>query len=113
MEEKNEPVALADPKSAQERDNALFDAIGKGKRRKKRRRVIVWVLILALIAGGLYAAVRFGRAKVKERVDANNISTRIPRRCVCPTASRSMRSSSTWASGSTRATILPRWSRPR
>ena len=75
MDEKKEPVALADPKSAQERDNALFDAIGKGKRRKKRRRVIVWVLILALIAGGLYAAVRFGRAKVKERVDANNIST--------------------------------------
>ena len=75
MDEKKEPVALADPKSAQERDNALFDAIGKGKRRKKRRRVIVWVLILALIAGGLYAAVRFGRAKVKERVDASSFST--------------------------------------
>ena len=76
MDEKKESsaqkTAVAD---TVDRDAELFDAIGKGKRKKHRRRIVLLVLLLALIAGGLYAAVRFGRAKVKERVDASANST--------------------------------------
>ena len=76
MDEKREATALAEkPTPADDRDRELFDAIGKGKRKKKRRRIIVLVVVLALIAGGLYAAVRYGRAKVKERVDASAVTT--------------------------------------
>ena len=51
-----------------ERDQELFDAIGKGKKRKKARRWITAIVIIALIAGGLTAAVLYGQKKVKEQM---------------------------------------------
>ena len=56
--------------SEQDRDQKLFDAIGREKRKKRTRRVVVLIVVLALVAGGLYAAVRYGRAKVKEQVSS-------------------------------------------
>ena len=78
MDEKRGSTAVAPEANASaDRDKELFDAIGKGKRRKKRRRIIVLVIVLALVAGGLYAAVRFGRAKVKEQVSSMGSTTTV------------------------------------
>ena len=62
-----EKTAAETQTTAEDRDRELFDAIGRGKKKRRTRRIIVLVVVLALIAGGLYAAVRFGRAKVKDK----------------------------------------------
>ena len=58
-----------------ERDQALFDAIGKDKKRRKRRAWITAVVIVALVAAGLTAAVIYGQKKVRDRVDSMNVSS--------------------------------------
>ena len=75
MDEKREAGASAQTADGRDRDQELFDAIGKQKRRKRVRRTVVLIVILALVAGGLYAAVRYGRAKVREQVDSLSTST--------------------------------------
>ena len=58
-----------------ERDQALFDAIGKDKKRRKRRAWITAVVIVALVAAGLTAAVIYGQKKVRDRVDSMNVGS--------------------------------------
>ena len=75
MDEKRKAGAPAQPADGNDRDQQLFEAIGKQKRKKRIRRTVVLIIVLALIAGGLYAAVRYGRAKVKEQVSSMSSST--------------------------------------
>ena len=56
------------PVPAEERDQELFDAIGKGKKRRKRRAWLTAAIIVAVVAGGLTAAVIYGQKKVKEQM---------------------------------------------
>ena len=66
MEDNKSPIVQAETEQA--RDQELFDAIGKGRKRKKIRRIVITLVILALLAGGIYAAVIYGRKKVREQV---------------------------------------------
>ena len=59
----------------EERDQALFDAIGKDKRRKKRRTWITVIVIVALLAAGITAAVIYGQKKVRDQVSSMNYNT--------------------------------------
>jgi multidrug efflux pump subunit AcrA (membrane-fusion protein) len=59
----------------EERDQALFDAIGKDKKRKKRRRWITGIVIVALLAAGITAAVIYGQKKVRDQVSSMNYNT--------------------------------------
>ena len=70
MEDNKSPIVQAE--SEQARDQELFDAIGKGKKRRRRRRVITVIVILALVAGGIWAAVRYGKKKVSEQMGNMN-----------------------------------------
>ena len=71
MDEKRKAAARTEETIAeQDRDLKLFDAIGREKRKKRTRRVVILIVVLAMVAGGLYAAVRYGRAKVKEQVNS-------------------------------------------
>ena len=47
-------------------DQALFDALGKDKKKKKLRRWITAVLIVGVLTAGITVAVRYGRRKVDE-----------------------------------------------
>lgn len=73
MDENKKDLSAVSTETAQpaapeeERDQALFDAIGKGKKKKKIRRIITTVVILALVAGGITAAVLYGRSKVRQQ----------------------------------------------
>ena len=68
------PAALETPDST---DQALFAAIGKGKRRRRVRRIVTTILILALVAGGIWAAVRYGKRKVAEQVGNMTATTTV------------------------------------
>lgn len=52
----------------EERDKALFDAIGKKQKSKKRRRAVIIVLIIAVLTAGIVFGVRYGRKKVNEQM---------------------------------------------
>ena len=71
MDENNRPTVVP---AEEERDQALFDAIGKDKKRKKRRAWITAVVIVALVAAGLTAAVLYGQKKVREQMGNMNYS---------------------------------------
>ena len=76
MDEKKEAgTAAPGSQAGQDRDQQLFDAIERQKKRKRIRRTVVLLVILALVAGGLYAAVRYGRAKVSEQVSSMSSNT--------------------------------------
>ena len=68
MEENKSPITQAEPE--QPRDQELFEAIGKGRKRKRVRRIIITLVILALVAGGITAAVIYGKKKVREQMDS-------------------------------------------
>ena len=69
--DENKKDSLA-PAAEEERDQALFDAIGKDKRRKKRRTWITVIVIVALVAAGLTAAVIYGQKKVRDQMGMMN-----------------------------------------
>ena len=71
MDENKELETAAPAEPAEDRDQELFSAIGAGKKRKKRRRIIIVAVILALVAAGLFFAVRYGRSKVREQFVSN------------------------------------------
>ncbi len=91
MDENKDLETTVPAEPAEDRDQELFSAIGAGKKRKKRRRIIIVAVILALVAGGLFAAVRYGRNKVREQfvssestesvqvymVDTGNVTTTV------------------------------------
>jgi len=66
MDDNKNAVTAAAPD--QERDRELFDAIGKGKKKRRVRRLIITLVILALVGGGIASAVIYGRSKVREQV---------------------------------------------
>ena len=78
MDENRQPAAVPEtpetpavpgaPETTDSADQALFAAIGKGKRRRRVRRIVTVILLLALAAGGIWAAVRYGKKKVAEQV---------------------------------------------
>ena len=73
MEDNRQPTQTAEaPEVRNDLDQELFDAIGKGKKRRRRRRVITVIVILALVAGGIWAAVRYGKKKVSEQMGNMN-----------------------------------------
>lgn len=74
MDENNKSVTAAD----EERDEALFHAIGKDKKKKKIRRVITAVVIVAVLAGGITTAVLYGRKKVRQQVSNETTSSVVP-----------------------------------
>ena len=70
--DENKNTAVETPAAASERDKELFDAIGKNKKKKRVRRIIVTLVILALLGSGIAAGVSYGRRKVKDKfVDQN------------------------------------------
>ena len=70
--DENKNTAVETPAVASERDKELFDAIGKNKKKKRIRRIIVTLVILALLGSGIAAGVSYGRRKVKDKfVDQN------------------------------------------
>ena len=70
--DENKHTAVETPAAASERDKELFDAIGKNKKKKRVRRIIVTLVILALLGSGIAAGVSYGRRKVKDKfVDQN------------------------------------------
>ena len=73
MEENKSPITPAETDQA--RDQELFDAIGKGKRRRRIRRIIITTVLLALIAGGIYFAVVYGRQKVRDKVNSTSFTS--------------------------------------
>lgn len=73
MEENKSPITPAE--TDQTRDQELFDAIGKGKRRRRIRRIIITTVLLALIAGGIYFAVVYGRQKVRDKVNSTSFTS--------------------------------------
>ncbi len=73
MEENKSPITPAE--TDQTRDQELFDAIGKGKRRRRIRRIIITAVLLALIAGGIYFAVIYGRQKVRDKVNSTSFTS--------------------------------------
>ena len=66
MDENKKDSLTAAPE--EERDQALFDAIGKDRKKKKRRTWITVIVIVALVAAGLTAAVIYGQKKVRDQV---------------------------------------------
>ena len=64
MDENKKDSLTAAPE--EERDQALFDAIGKDRKKKKRRTWITVIVIVALVAAGLTAAVIYGQKKVRD-----------------------------------------------
>lgn len=74
MDENNKSVAVTE----EERDEALFHAIGKNKKKKKTRRIITAVVIVALLVGGITAAVFYGRKKVQQQVGSDMSSSVVP-----------------------------------
>ena len=52
------------------RDDALFQALDKGKKKKRRKRIIVILIIIAVIAAALIFAVRHLQAKVRDAVSS-------------------------------------------
>ena len=65
--DENKNTAVETPAAASERDKELFDAIGKSKKKKRVRRIVVTLVILALLGSGIAAGVIYGRNKVKDK----------------------------------------------
>ena len=65
--DENKNTATETPAAAPDRDEELFAAIGKGKKKKRIRRIVITLVILALVAGGIAYAVVYGRRKVNDR----------------------------------------------
>ncbi|MBQ7736721.1 MAG: HlyD family efflux transporter periplasmic adaptor subunit [Oscillospiraceae bacterium] len=65
MDENNNNLSPA-PAPGEDRDQELFQAIGKNKKRKKIRRWVITLTVLALVAGGITAGVILGRRKVRQ-----------------------------------------------
>ncbi len=74
IEEKSKNPDVVSPQPGENGDEALFTALGKSKRRKKVRRWITAVVILALLGTGGYFGVKYGRQKLTEKYnDYNNM----------------------------------------
>ena len=76
MDEKNESTAVVS--EDEQRDEALFDAIGKDKKRKKIRGIVTAVVIVALLAGGITAAVLYGRRAVHDQIGDQTTTSVVP-----------------------------------
>ena len=78
-EEKSRNPDVVSPPPGENGDEALFTALGKSKRRKKVRRWITAIVILALLGTGGYFGVKYGRQKLTEKYnDYNNIDAHQP-----------------------------------
>ena len=66
-DKKNRRPDSVPPEGGENGDEALFSALGKSKRRKKVRRWITAIVILALLGTGGYFGVKYGRQKLNEK----------------------------------------------